>query len=103
MPLVCVHLKGSTWSRHVITFYKNEGLQNIAKKEVCGLVGNGRDINLWNDVWLIDSCLAVQFPRLYSPPEDQVSPVATAAVKASIQPASVRPSPVASNVASSSS
>ncbi|KAI5593699.1 hypothetical protein BDE02_03G029700 [Populus trichocarpa] len=53
--------------------------------------------------WFLQKNKKVQFPRLYSPPEDHVSPVATAAVKASIQPASVRPSPVASNVASSSS
>ncbi|KAG6780311.1 hypothetical protein POTOM_013165 [Populus tomentosa] len=51
------------------------------------VIGSAGDISLWNDVWLIDSCLAVQFPTLYSLPEDQVSSIATAAVKASIQPA----------------
>ena len=33
MPLVCVNLKGSTWSRNVITFYKDEGLQNILQRK----------------------------------------------------------------------
>lgn len=53
--------------------------------------------------WFLQKNKKVQFPRLYSLPEDQVSSIATAVVKASIQPASVRSSPVASNVASSSS
>ena len=55
---------------------KDERLQDIAKQEVCVLVGNGHDTNLWNDVWLGNSYLTVWFPRIYNLSEDNVSSIA---------------------------
>jgi hypothetical protein len=54
----------------------DERLQDIAKQEVCVLVGNGHDTNFWNDVWLGNSYLTVWFPRIYNLSEDNVSSIA---------------------------
>jgi hypothetical protein len=68
--------RDSIWHEILNACAMDERLQDIAKQEVCVLVGNGHDTNFWNDVWLGNSYLTVWFPRIYNLSEDNVSSIA---------------------------
>jgi len=49
-PSPLINLSRSSWSNIINVCFNDEKLQNIVKREVCILIGNGRDTSFWHDV-----------------------------------------------------
>jgi hypothetical protein len=55
---------------------KDERLKNIVRQQSCVLVGKSHNTSFWNDVWIWNCCLAVQFSILYNLSEVKCSTMA---------------------------
>jgi len=49
-PSPLINLSRSSWSNIINVCFNDEKLQNIVQREVCILIGNGRDTSFWHDV-----------------------------------------------------